>query len=134
MFPRFTLLTLTGTLLLTGCATPPAASPADDFATGSSVINVFHQVTPADDGSTVILTVDGKEAGKLKKGERQWLRVNPGKHQIAGYVPTLLGRVSIQGVEVTTNEQDVTHVEYLVKDKPLFKQAVRQEEEKTPQG
>lgn len=141
MFSRFTLATLTATLLLTGCASrtaensataqadTPAAAPIENentpsqFESGPTVINVSHLVTRTDDGSTIYLTVDGKDAGMLQKGENKEIRVSAGKHQVGGYVQTLFGfgKVTIAAVDITTDPNAPKNVVYSVtRQKPAF--------------
>ncbi|PZL98853.1 hypothetical protein CKF43_00815 [Pantoea graminicola] len=113
---RFTLAVVTVAAVLTGCAKHAPADAADEFAAGPTQIDVSHIKTRADDGSSVFLTVDGKEAGKLPKGESRLLHVPAGKHQVGGYVATLfgMGRVTIAPIEVTTSPEDVKKVAYTV--------------------
>lgn len=113
---RFTFAALTVAALLTGCAKQTPSDTPDEFAAGPTQIDVSHIKTRADDGSSVFLTVDGKDAGKLPNGESMLLHVPAGKHQIGGYVPTLfgMGRVTIAPVEVTTSPQDIKKVAYTV--------------------
>lgn len=120
MFYRFTLTALTAALMLTGCARQPVEIP-DQYASGPTQINVSHVVTQTDDGSAVVVTVDGRDAGVLDDGEGTLLHVPPGKHKVGGYVPTLLGRVTIPSVDVTTSHNQVTTVAYSVaRDKAAF--------------
>lgn len=136
MFYRSTLATIAATLALTGCSHKAAEAPAaveisaaeatpavSEFAAGPTQIDVSHVITRADDGSTVILTIDDKEAGTLGRGDSKSLYVPAGKHKVGGYVQTLfgLGRVSIQSVDVTTEADQAVHVAYSVtKNKPAF--------------
>ncbi|WP_419718496.1 hypothetical protein [Erwinia aphidicola] len=96
------------------------------FSSGPTQIDVSHIVTRADDGSSITLTIDGTEAGILKRGEKRALFVEPGKHKVGGYVQTLfgLGRVTIPAVEITTVPGKVKHVAYSVtRTKPAFAEA-----------
>lgn len=96
------------------------------FSSGPTQIDVSHIVTRADDGSSITLTIDGTEAGILKRGEKHALFVEPGKHKVGGYVQTLfgLGRVTIPAVEITTVPGKVKHVAYSVtRTKPAFAEA-----------
>jgi hypothetical protein len=149
MLSRFTLATLMATLMLSGCAKiaavtgtstdstatadtsaqPATGAPIDNqdspspFENGPTVINVSHLVTRTDDGSNVYVTVDGQDAGLLKKGEKREIRVAPGKHQIGGYVQTLFGfgKVTIASVDVTTDPNAPKNVVYSVtRQKPAF--------------
>lgn len=121
----------------TASATPATSEPAKEekisaaqptaavapFSSGPTQIDVSHIVTRADDGSTITLTIDGTEAGLLKRGEKRALFVTPGKHKVGGYVQTLfgLGRVTIPPVEITTTPDKVKHVAYSVtRTKPAF--------------
>jgi len=120
--------------------TPAAAAPVKDekisasestqavapFSSGPTQIDVSHIVTRADDGSSITLTIDGTEAGILKRGEKRAVFVEPGKHQVGGYVQTLfgLGRVTIPPVEITTVPGKVKKVDYSVtRTKPAFTEA-----------
>lgn len=136
MFSRSTLAALTATLLLAGCSHKTTQAPAtvdvsaaeatpavSAFAAGPTQLNVTHVISRADDGSSVILTIDGVEAGTLTRGENKELFVPEGKHKVGGYVQTLfgLGRVTIPSVDVTTKTDQATHVSYSVtKNKPAF--------------
>lgn len=96
------------------------------FSSGPTQIDVSHIVTRADDGSSITLTIDGTEAGILKRGEKRALFVEPGKHKVGGYVQTLfgLGRVTIPAVEITTVPGKVKNVAYSVtRTKPAFAEA-----------
>ncbi|PKH26612.1 hypothetical protein CIG19_02120 [Enterobacterales bacterium CwR94] len=101
----------------------PQTEETEVTFSGPTVIDVSHIVTASDDGSKIFLTIDGKEAGPLVKGENRQFQVSEGKHQIAGYVPTLFGfgRVTIPALDITTETDEVTKVAYLVtKNKPAF--------------
>lgn len=101
----------------------PPATPAPPPDTRSHIA-ISHSLAHSDDGSTVIVTLDGKDAGTLKKGVITSLEVKPGKHKIGGYVRTLfgMGRVTIPAVDVTATSGALTKVDYtVVKDKPGFK-------------
>lgn len=93
-------------------------------AVATSRIAISHSLVHSDDGSTVILTIDGKDAGTLKRGEVTAVEVKPGTHKVGGYVRTLfgLGRVTIPSVDVSTASGKLTNVNYtVIKDKPGFK-------------
>lgn len=132
--------------MLTGCvrhhsdsdatsATPAdvsAAVPAEvnntetPFSNGPTVINVSHLVTRTDDGSAVHVTVDGQDAGMLKKGENKEIRVAAGKHEVGGYVQTLFGfgKVTIPAVDVTTDAAKPKNVVYSVsRQRPQFSES-----------
>ncbi|WP_313653379.1 hypothetical protein [Pantoea sp.] len=126
---RFTLAVVTAAAVLTGCAKHAPVEATDEFAAGPTQIDVSHIKTRTDDGSSVFLTVDGKEAGKLPNGESKLLHVTAGKHQVGGYVATLfgLGRVTIAPIEVTTSPQDVKKVAYRVtRNKAAFVESKEQ--------
>ncbi|QGU87598.1 hypothetical protein [Erwinia sorbitola] len=126
MFYRLTLTTIATAMMLTGCAQHPQDIPADQYASGPTQINVSHIVTQTDDGSAVVVTVDGRDAGVLDGGEHALLHVPSGEHKVGGYVPTLLGRVTIPAVDVTTSQNKVTTVAYTVaRDKAAFTQVAR---------
>ena len=126
MLYRLTLTTLTAALPLTGCARQSVEVPDDQYARGPTQINVSHIVTQTDDGSAVVVTVDGRDAGILDNGEGTLLHVPEGKHKVGGYVPTLLGRVTIPSVDVTTSHNEVTTVAYSVaRDKAAFSEVAR---------
>ena len=115
---------ISGTTIQSAPTVPPVAEPKSEPVPIQSQIMVSHSLIHSDDGSTVILTVDGKEAGVLKRGEVVAIKVSPGKHKVGGYVRTLfgMGRVTIPGVDVTTSERAVSNVAYMVtKNKPGFK-------------
>ncbi|MEN5015442.1 hypothetical protein ABEH87_03650 [Erwinia sp. Eh17-17] len=96
------------------------------FSSGPTQIDVSHIVTRADDGSSITLTIDGTEAGILKRGEKRAVFVEPGTHKVGGYVQTLfgLGRVTIPPVEITTTPGKVKNVSYSVtRTRPAFTEA-----------
>ncbi|MBA2815900.1 hypothetical protein [Candidatus Pantoea persica] len=123
MMSRFNPLAVVALVALSGCAKKQASQDDAGFTAGSAQVSVSHVRTHADDGSSVFVTVDGKDAGQLNGGQSKDLFLTPGKHKIGGYVATLfgLGRVTINPVEVTTAKGEVKHVAYEVKkDKPTF--------------
>lgn len=137
MINRFTLIAITAALTLTGCAKITAATsaakssvsavltPAEakivDFSTGPTLISVTHVATPADDGEPIYVTVDGIDAGILAIGQTVELHVSEGKHKIGGYARSLVGRVTIPAVEVTTEPHTKQHVNYAITRKtPKF--------------
>nr|WP_024968057.1 hypothetical protein [Pantoea sp. IMH] len=134
MIFRFALAAVTAAMLLTGCAPKQATQVSPDFFNGPTRVNISHLVTQADDGSAVMLTVDGNEAGALARGESTELRLPPGEHKLGGYVPTLfgIGRVTIQPIEITTSPTEVTHVAYSVtRDKPVFEKRAPSQDERS---
>ncbi|WP_193311903.1 hypothetical protein [Rouxiella sp. S1S-2] len=132
MINRFTLIAITAALTLTGCAKITAATSAAktaasaaltpakvniaDFSSGPTVVTVTHVPALADDGAPVYVTVDGTDAGILAIGQTVELHVSAGKHQIGGYARSMVGRVTIPGVEVTTAPTIEQHVNYSVTD------------------
>ncbi|MEI2264462.1 hypothetical protein [Erwinia sp. CGal63] len=142
MICRFTLAAAVAAIALTGCSShkkdEPATSSitasaanffkptqvsADDFSTGPTLVNVSHVTSRTDDGSAVYVTVDGKDAGALIRGQSLQLHLPAGEHQVGGYVPTLLGfgRVTIPAVKVTTSPDKVKQVAYSTAlKKPAF--------------
>ncbi|WP_428946118.1 hypothetical protein ACQK5W_09280 [Pantoea sp. FN060301] len=132
MIFRFAMAAVTAATLLTGCAPKQTAQVSPEFFNGPTRVNISHLVTQADDGSAVMLTVDGNEAGALTRGESTELRLPPGEHKVGGYVPTLFGRVTIQPVEITTTPTEVTHIAYSVtRDKPVFEKRAASQDERS---
>ncbi|WP_199737304.1 hypothetical protein [Erwinia psidii] len=122
MIFRFTLAAITAALTLTGC-TKHTTSQVQDYATGPSLVTVSHVASLTDDGSLIMVTVDGKDAEPLVRGETAELHMAPGKHKVGGYVSTLLGygRVTIQPIDVAAVPGQIKHVNYAVlKNKPTF--------------
>ncbi len=127
---RFTLTALAAFSLL-GCAKPVTGEPTADFTTGPTLVTVEHAWTRTDDGTTVYITVNGKDAAALKVGESVALRLPEGTYQIGGYAKSLVGKVSVEPVKLTTTAGSAKAVEYAVtKSKPRFKEV--QPEEVTP--
>lgn len=121
MISRFSLVALVAAVALSGCAKNTTGN--NEFDAGPAQVSVSHIMTRTDDGSSVFVTVDGKDAGMLNGGQSKDLFLTAGKHTIGGYVSTLfgLGKVTIDPVEVTTANGKVKHVAYEVKrDKPTF--------------
>ncbi|MCC3748906.1 hypothetical protein LLQ46_18805 [Rouxiella badensis] len=138
MINRFTLIAVTTAFALTGCAKitaatsaatsaaasalTPAKPQATDFSTGPTVVTVTHLRELADDGAPIYVTVDGVDAGILALGQTVELHVNAGKHKIGGYARSMVGRVTIPAVEVTTTTKYEQHINYSVTDTtPSFK-------------
>ncbi|CAK9884955.1 MAG: hypothetical protein XXXJIFNMEKO3_01347 [Candidatus Erwinia impunctatus] len=114
---------LAGILLLTGCTGQQQKPPEAEFFAGNSPLTITHIITRADDGSSIRVTVDGYDAGLLKRGEHTTLHLPAGKHIVGGYVETLLGygRVTIPPLTVTTQKQTIRQVEYSIRlNKPAF--------------
>ncbi|WP_380178249.1 hypothetical protein [Kalamiella sp. sgz302252] len=143
MICRFTLAVTMAAITLTGCTSHkkdepasssvtasaanffkgPAQVSAEDFTTGPTQVNVSHVTSRTDDGSAVYVTVDGKDAGALIRGQSLQLHLPAGEHQVGGYVPTLLGfgRVTIPAVKITTTPDKVKQVAYSTAEKkPAF--------------
>lgn len=143
MICRFTLAVAMAAITLTGCSSHkkdesttssitasaanlfkgPAQVAAEDFSSGPTLVNVSHVTSRTDDGSAVYVTVDGKDAGALIRGQSLQLHLPAGEHQVGGYVPTLLGfgRVTIPAVKVTTSPDKVKQVAYSTAlKKPAF--------------
>lgn len=130
---RFTLTAL-AVFSLSGCAKTVTGEPGADFTTGPTVVTVEHAWTRVDDGTTVFVTVDGKDAAALKVGESVALRLPEGTYQIGGYARSLVGRVSVGSVQLTTAPNSEKAVEYAVtRDKAGFKE-VPVEEGSRPEG
>ncbi|WP_202301619.1 hypothetical protein [Dryocola clanedunensis] len=110
---RFTLTAL-AVFSLMGCAKPVTGEPAADFTTGPTLVTVEHAWTRVDDGTTVVVTVDGKDAAALKVGESVALRLPEGTYQIGGYARSLIGKVSVDPVKLTTSVNGEKAVEYAV--------------------
>ncbi|QLK63719.1 hypothetical protein GE278_23410 (plasmid) [Enterobacteriaceae bacterium Kacie_13] len=118
---RFTLAALAAVFALTGCAKPKTADQASAFDFGSTRVTVTHIPTKTDDGTKLYVTVDGKDAGALGIGESLEVRVPEGSHKVGGYARSLIGRVTITPVDVTTSNNAISHVTYSVADlKPTF--------------
>ncbi len=121
MIRCFTLTTVAAVLALTGCAKPAPTGPVADFSTGNTLVTVTHVPAPTEDGTTVFVTVDGNDAGALEKGGSLTLSIPAGSHDIGGYARSIIGRVTISPIKVTTNSETVKHVVYTVtKTKPEF--------------
>ena len=118
---RFTLAAVAAVFALTGCAKPKTADQAPAFDFGSTRVTVTHIPTKTDDGTKLYVTVDGKDAGALGIGESLEVRVPEGSHKVGGYARSLIGRVTISPVDVTTSNDAISHVTYSVADlKPTF--------------
>ena len=118
---RFTLAAVAAVFALTGCAKPKTAEQAPAFDFGSTRVTVTHIPTKTDDGTKLYVTVDDKDAGALGVGESLEVKLPEGKHKVGGYARSLIGRVSISPVDVTTSSDVISHVTYSVADlKPTF--------------
>ncbi|TPG58270.1 hypothetical protein [Ewingella americana] len=122
MIHRFSLAVAAAAIVLTGCAKHHATGePAENFASGDTLVTVTHVHDKTDDGTTVFVTVDGTDAAALAIGQSVDLHVPAGAHKVGGYARTLIGRVTIAPVEVTTAADSAKHVAYTVtKNKPAF--------------
>ncbi|GBU13711.1 hypothetical protein AwEntero_23120 [Enterobacterales bacterium] len=118
---RFTLAIIAAAITLTGCTKHHIGEPAPDFTSGDTLVTVTHIPAKTDDGTTVFVTVDGNDAGTLKTGQSIALRVPAGAHKVGGYARTLIGRVTIAPVEITTTDTTTRYVAYsITKTKPTF--------------
>ncbi|HEY3588731.1 MAG TPA: hypothetical protein VGL07_01410 [Buttiauxella sp.] len=118
---RFTLAAVAAVLALTGCAKSNTADQAPAFDFGSSRVTVTHIPTKTDDGTRINVTIDNQDAGTLGTGESIELQLPEGKHKVGGYARTLIGRVTISPVEVSTSRDVISHVTYSVANsKPAF--------------
>lgn len=118
---RFTLTAMAAVLALTGCAKSKTADEAPAFDFGSSRVTVTHIPTKTDDGTKIYVTIDDKDAGALGTGESIEVQLPEGKYKVGGYARTLIGRVTIAPVEVSTSRDVISHVTYSVaKSKPTF--------------
>ncbi|MFS2225957.1 hypothetical protein [Pantoea sp. B65] len=123
MINRYTLTAMAAVFALTGCAKHSVDEPATNFASGATLVTVKNVPARTADGATVFVTVDGNEAGALPTGESVELHMPAGKHKIGGYARSLIGRVTIPSVEVTTTSDSIKHVAYTVKkSKPTFEE------------
>lgn len=121
MSSRFALAAIAAVLVLTGCAKSKTDDPTSAFDFGSSRVTVTHIPTKTDDGTTIYVTVDSKDAGALGTGKSLELQLPEGKHTVGGYARTLIGRVTISPVEVSTSSDVVSHVTYsIANSKPTF--------------
>jgi hypothetical protein len=121
MSPRFTLAAIAALIALTGCAKNTTAKQEPDFTSGPTRVTVTHIPTKTDDGTKVFVTVDGSDAGVLATGQSIEVHLPAGKHQVGGYARSLIGRVTIPPVEVTTSPDSEKYVGYTVaKLKPAF--------------
>lgn len=109
------------TLLISGCAKKPEPQGVTDFSVGATLLKIAHLPSPTADGSGLFITVDGKEAGALPVGEAMLLQVPAGEHQVGGYARSLVGRVTIPSLKVTTAADQPRFVAYRVaRNTPLF--------------
>lgn len=108
-------------LLISGCAKKQEPQDSASFTMGATLLKVAHLPSPIADGSDLFITVDGKEAGQLPTGEAMLLQVPAGEHEVAGYARSLIGRVTIPGLKVTTVADQPRFVAYRVaRNTPLF--------------
>jgi len=109
------------TLLISGCAKKQEQQDGASFNLGATMLKVAHLPSPIADGSDLFITVDGKEAGLLPVGEAMLLQVPAGEHEVGGYARSLIGRVTIPGLKVTTVADQPRFVAYRVaRNTPLF--------------
>ncbi|MCS3433125.1 hypothetical protein [Klebsiella sp. BIGb0407] len=108
-------------LLISGCAKKQEPQDSVSFSMGATLLKVAHLPSPIADGSDLFITVDGKEAGQLPVGEAMLLQVPAGEHEVGGYARSLIGRVTIPGLKVTTVADQPRFVAYRVaRNTPLF--------------
>lgn len=108
-------------LLISGCAKKQVQQESASFSMGATLLKVAHLPSPIADGSGLFITVDGKEAGQLPVGEAILLQVPAGEHEVGGYARSLIGRVTIPSLKVTTVADQPRFVAYRVaKNMPLF--------------
>ncbi|OAT31166.1 hypothetical protein M975_2496 [Buttiauxella brennerae ATCC 51605] len=118
---RFALTAMAAVLALTGCTKSKTADQAPAFDFGSSRVTVTHIPTKTDDGTAIYVTIDSKDAGTLGTSESLEVQLPEGKHKVGGYARTLIGRVTIAPVEVSTSSDVISHVTYSVANgKPTF--------------
>ena len=118
---RFAIAAVAAVLALTGCAKSKSTDPAPAFDFGSSRVTVTHIPTKTDDGTAIHVTIDNKDAGVLGTGESLEVQLPEGKHKVGGYARTLIGRVTIAPVEVSSSRDVISHVTYSVTNgKPIF--------------
>lgn len=123
MIQRITPFVIGITLLISGCASQQDKQDTTDFNTGSTLLKVAHLASPTADGSSLFITVDGKDAGFLPVGQAVLLHVPEGQHQVGGYARSLIGHVTIPGITVTTAADSPRFVAYKVTQyDPLFTQ------------
>lgn len=109
------------TLLLSGCAKQQSNQHTARFTAGTTLLKIAHLPSPIEDGSSLFITVDGKDAGRLKVGKAMLLQVPAGEHEVAGYARSLIGSVTIPGLKVTTSPDAPRFVAYRVaQHDPLF--------------
>lgn len=121
MIKRLTLVALATALTLTGCTKHATPTAETDFTNGPTLVTVTSVPARTADGETVYVTLDGTDAGTLATGESIELRVPAGSHQVGGYARSLIGRVTIPSVKITTTPDSAKHVAYTVANrKPTF--------------
>lgn len=121
MIQRLIPVVIGVTLLISGCVKKPEPQGVTDFSVGATLLKVAHLPSPTADGSGLFITVDGKEAGALPVGEAMLLQVPAGEHQVGGYARSLIGRVTIPSLKVTTSADQPRFVAYRVaRNTPLF--------------
>lgn len=109
------------TLLISGCAKKQDQQESVNFTLGATMLKVAHLPSPIADGSDLFITVDGKDAGLLPTGEAMLLQVPAGEHEVGGYARSLIGRVTIPSLKVTTVADQPRFVAYRVaRNTPLF--------------
>ena len=121
MIQRILPIVIGITLLISGCAKKQEQQESVSFSMGATLLKVAHLPSPIADGSGLFITVDGKEAGQLPVGEAILLQVPAGEHEVGGYARSLIGRVTIPSLNVTTVPDQPRFVAYrVVRNAPLF--------------
>lgn len=109
------------TLLISGCATQQATQNIADFSVGATLLKVANLPSQTADGSRLFITVDGQQAGSLPAGKAMLLQLPAGEHQVGGYARSLIGSVTIPGVNVTTSPDAPRFVAYqIIRNTPRF--------------
>ena len=103
------------TLLISGCTTQQDKQGTADFSAGATLLKIAHLPSPTADGSSLFITVDGKDAGPLAVNKAILLQLPAGDHQVGGYASSLIGHVTIPGITVTTSADSPRFVAYQVK-------------------
>ena len=115
MIPRIIPFMVGIALLISGCAGRQDKQGVTDFTSGATLLKVAHLASPTADGSSLYITVDGKDAGLLPVGQAILLQVPAGDHKVGGYARSLIGQVTIPDISVTTSADSPRFVAYKVK-------------------
>lgn len=121
MIQRIIPVVIGVTLLISGCVQKPEQQDVTGFSMGATLLKVAHLPSPTADGSSLFITIDGKDAGLLPVGEAMLFQVPAGEHQVGGYARSLIGSVTIRPLTVTTSPDAPRFVAYRVtRNAPLF--------------